>query len=532
MTAPSDRSASPKGGRSDGGPQRASAYAWYVLLVMVLVYAFSLIDRQILSILAEDIKADLDLTDAQLGYLFGTAFAIFYTVFGIPLGRLADSWLRTRLMATGLALWSAMTMLSGLAGSFGHLAAARIGVGVGEASASPAAYSILGSSFPKRQRALAIAIYSAGSYFGTGISLPLGGWLSDGWNQAHAGDAPFGLAGWQFAFFAVGAPGILLALWVLSLREPPRFSADGTPQPVVRPDVWRLFLADLMSILPPFTILAAARIKGGLIRNLTALGLISAGAAGLIRLTGDASQWITYGFGLYAIVSWIQSLRTRDAPAYELIWKRRTFAWCVFGLGCAGMTWNVSLLWASPYAMRTFGVSASEIGPLIGLPGAFAAVVGSITGGFLADRWKLRDPRGRLFVCMMAAAVPIPLVLLMFTRKDLDTYLLLAPLIYFFASTIVAAAVTALQDLVLPRMYGTVGALYLVGNTMVAISLGPYVSGKISTVTGSLQMGVFAMLISPIIALIVLWQVARRTAAVERDKFGWAEAAGEPREAM
>ncbi len=510
------------------GPERAGRYAWYVLGIMVLVYACSLIDRQILSILAEDIKGDLGLTDAQLGYLFGTAFAIFYTVFGIPLGRLADNWVRTRLMAAGLGLWSAMTMLSGLASSFPQLAAARIGVGVGEASASPAAYSILGSTFPKNRRALAIAIYSAGSYFGTGISLPLGGWLSDSWNNAHgAGAAPFALHGWQVAFLAVGAPGVLLALWVLSLREPGRFAADGTPQPVVRPGVWRLFLADLMSILPPFTLISAARFKGGLIRNLVALGLIAAAAALLIRLTGDVGQWVTYGFGLYAIVSWVQTLRHLDPPAYELMWKRRVFPWCVFGLGCAGMTWNVSLLWASPYAIRTFGVSASEIGPLIGLPGAVAAVVGSIFGGFLADRWRQRDHRGRLFVCMIAAAVPIPLVLFMFTRQDLQSYLLVAPLIYFFASTIVGGAVTALQDLVLPRMYGTVGALYLVGNTMVAISLGPYVSGKVSTVTGSLQTGVFAMLIAPVIALIVLWQVGRRIAAVEQQKTAWAVAAGE-----
>ena len=105
---------------------RVSAYAWYALILFVIVYIFNFIDRQIVSILAESIKADLKLDDAQIGFLYGTAFAVFYALFGIPLGRLADSWYRGRLMAIGLALWSSMTAASGFAQSFGMLAAARV----------------------------------------------------------------------------------------------------------------------------------------------------------------------------------------------------------------------------------------------------------------------------------------------------------------------------------------------------------------------------------------------------------------------
>ena len=137
---------------------KAGGYAWYALGVMVVVYMLNFIDRQILSILAEDIKHDLDLTDAQLGFLYGTAFAIFYALFGIPLGRLADSWYRGRLMALGLAVWSSMTALSGFATSYGQLAIARVGVGVGEASASPAAFSMLADYFPKERKAVAASI--------------------------------------------------------------------------------------------------------------------------------------------------------------------------------------------------------------------------------------------------------------------------------------------------------------------------------------------------------------------------------------
>src|SRR6185503_1911625 len=132
-------------------PRRAQAN--YTLGVLVVVYVFNFLDRQIVSILAERIKADLGVSDAQIGFLYGTAFAVFYALFGIPLGRLADVWDRRKLIAIGLAVWSGMTALSGLARNFGQLAAARIGVGVGEASASPAAFSMLSDYFPPAKRA-------------------------------------------------------------------------------------------------------------------------------------------------------------------------------------------------------------------------------------------------------------------------------------------------------------------------------------------------------------------------------------------
>ena len=270
-------------------PMRVSAYGWYALLVLVLVYVINFVDRQIISILAQDIKHDLHLQDAQIGFLYGTAFAVFYALFGIPLGRLADSWYRGRLIALGLGLWSTMTALSGFASSFAMLATARIGVGIGEASASPAAYSMISDYFPKEKRATALSIYSAGLYIGGGLSLPVGGLISSRWNAAfpHAADAPLGLVGWQAAFLAVGIPGLLLALWVLTLREPQRGASDRLPQPVVQPNAWRNFGGELLAILPPLTLISVARIPGALIVNLIALAGIAAIAAGLIALTGD-----------------------------------------------------------------------------------------------------------------------------------------------------------------------------------------------------------------------------------------------------
>ncbi len=237
--------------------QPVPAYSWYALSVLVVIYILNFVDRQILSILANDIKADLGVDDAYLGFLYGTAFAIFYALFGIPLGRLADNWKRVRLMTIGLAVWSAMTALSGFAKNGTALTFARIGVGVGEATASPSAYSLISDWFPARIRATALAIYSSGLYIGGGVSLLIGGLVVENWNAAYPnGDGPLGLAGWQAAFISVGLPGLLLALWVITLREPERGAIDGMPTPE-DPHPFRGFFEELMTVIPPFTFLGA-----------------------------------------------------------------------------------------------------------------------------------------------------------------------------------------------------------------------------------------------------------------------------------
>lgn len=523
-------------------PGRVSTYGWYALFVLVLVYIINFVDRQIISILAQDIKHDLHLEDAQIGFLYGTAFAVFYALFGIPLGRLADSWYRGRLIAVGLTLWSSMTVLSGFASNFAMLATARIGVGIGEASASPAAYSMISDYFPKEKRATALSIYSAGLYIGGGLSLPVGGLVSSRWNAAfpNAAEAPLGLVGWQAAFLAVGVPGLLLALWVLSLREPQRGASDGLPQPVVRPDALRGFGAELAAILPPLTLVTAWRV-GALLSNLVALALISLAAYGLARLTGNWPQWAAYGLGVYAVFSWVQSLRSRDPATYCLIWGNRTVVMLAVAFGSISfMTYAISF-WAPPYAIRTFygaptaaaqiisGISASEeIATILGWGAAIAAAAGVIVGGIVSDLWRRRDPRGRLFVNMLAVILPAPAVWIMFTTHDLSTFYLASPVAQFFGSAWVGAAVASLQDVVLPRMRATAGATYVLGTTMVGLALGPYFAGKMADVTGSLSAGIFWLYVMPPFTLVALWLGSRRIAELEATKVERARAAGEP----
>jgi predicted MFS family arabinose efflux permease len=201
----------------------------YALSVLVVVYTFNFIDRQILSILLEPIKQDLGLSDSALGMLTGFAFALFYATLGIPIARFADRGNRRNLIALALTIWSGMTALSGLAQNFWHLLLARIGVGVGEAGCSPPAHSMIADYFPAENRATALGIYSLGIPFGILFGFIAGGWLNE-------------FFGWRVAFFVVGIPGVLLALLVrYTLREPPRGMAEGRVAEVEQPTVMETF---------------------------------------------------------------------------------------------------------------------------------------------------------------------------------------------------------------------------------------------------------------------------------------------------
>jgi len=209
-------------------------YAWYTVLLLTVVYVFSYIDRTILGLLVEPIRADLGLNDTQISFLLGPAFALFYTTLSLPLGWLADRWKRNWIVAIGVVLWSLATAACGLAKNFAQMAVARIMVGVGEATLSPCALPMIADSFPPEKRGTPIAVYSTALSVGGGIAA-LAGASVIVWSKS-AGAIVLPLVGeiapWQFAFILVGLPGILLGILMFVLREPARqieagLSTDG-----------------------------------------------------------------------------------------------------------------------------------------------------------------------------------------------------------------------------------------------------------------------------------------------------------------
>jgi len=194
--------------------ETGNLYRNYVLVMLTLVYVFNFIDRQVLIILQESIKKELHLSDAELGWLSGFSFAIFYVTLGLPIARLADKGSRRNTVTISLGLWSIMTALSGRARNFFQLLAARAGVGVGEAGGSPPAHAMISDYFPPEKRSRALSVYSAGIYIGVLIGFVMGGYL----NQR---------LGWRSAFMVVGIPGVIFSLlFYRTVKEPRRGATD------------------------------------------------------------------------------------------------------------------------------------------------------------------------------------------------------------------------------------------------------------------------------------------------------------------
>lgn len=204
---------------------KSPAYRAYVMFILVVVYTFNFIDRQIVGILAVPIKSDLGLTDTQLGLMGGLAFALFYTGLGIPVAMLADRWNRTWIMTAALTIWSGMTAACGLAQNFWQLFLGRLGVGVGEAGGVAPAYSLISDYFPSHQRARALSVYSFGIPIGSALGILFGGYIAS-------------KIDWRYAFFAVGLAGIVVApIFKLTVAEPERGQYDkhegGMPTPTL-----------------------------------------------------------------------------------------------------------------------------------------------------------------------------------------------------------------------------------------------------------------------------------------------------------
>lgn len=228
----------------------SSVRAWATVAILMVAYVLSFVDRQILNLLVEPIRRDLAINDTQMSLLMGLSFALFYTICGIPLGRVADTRSRRGLITVGILFWSAATAACGMAKMYWQFLLCRIGVGVGEAALSPAAYSLIADSFPAERRATAISVYSMGVYLGSGLAFLVGGLVIQ--FASAQGDVTLPVLGevrpWQLIFLILGVAGVLFTLLMLAVKEPSRRGA-GAGVAVPLSEVGRYIRANRRTVL-------------------------------------------------------------------------------------------------------------------------------------------------------------------------------------------------------------------------------------------------------------------------------------------
>ncbi|MFT6276883.1 MAG: MFS family permease [Halioglobus sp.] len=329
-------------------PYEKKSSAYYALGVLTLVYSFNFIDRQLLAILQESIKADLGLSDSQLGLLTGFAFAVFYVTAGIPIARWADRSNRRNIVALSLAVWSGMTAVSGMAQNYLQLLLARIGVGVGEAGGSPPSHSMISDIFPVHQRASALGFYSTGVNVGILFGFLLGGWLNE-------------YFGWRIAFLVVGAPGILLALLVrFTVAEPIRGLSENK-QVSDRP----IPLTEVLALLWSRRSFRHLAVASGL-TAFVAYSIISWGASYFIRShgmsTGELGTWLALIMGLGGAIGAFGGGVIADRLG------NRDKRWYVWVPAIAGLL-------ATPFIVATYSVESAYLALLCSVvPGVMGNV--------------------------------------------------------------------------------------------------------------------------------------------------------------
>jgi MFS family permease len=399
---------------------------------------------------------------------------------------------------------------------------------------------MLADYFPVSRRATALSIYSSGVYIGAGIGVFLGGWILDGWAALYPdpGAAPFGLRGWQAAFFLVGVPGLLMSLWVRTLREPLRGQSEGLTARDVHPHPFRESARELLAVLPPLTIWSLVQAGAGrrvLMLNGVAAAAIAAVASGLIATIGSVPQWVALGIGVYGVVSWAQGLALRDPPAFAMIFGCRTVMLAAVGFSTiAFVTYGLGF-WAPAFFMRVHGVSAGEAGTYLGLAAALGGWIGVTLGGVLSDWLKQRTPRARLYLGLFAVTTSVPIVVMLLTTPNVNVAYALNFVFSVVSPLWVGPAATTVNDLVLPRMRALASAFYIMMITFVGLALGPYAMGQVSdrlvavgTASGdALRYGMLAGLAPLLIAVVCLLLALGTIEEDERTRLERARAAGE-----
>ena len=397
----------------DAAGRKVSASAWYALAVLTLVYVLNFLDRTLIYILFTPIKAEMRFSDFQLALLGTTSFVIFYTLLGVPFGRMADRVSRKKMIAAGLAVWSLFSGLTGFAWSFETMFLCRVMVGVGEATLGPAALSLLSDHFPPERRATVQAIYSSGIAIGAGLASFLGGYLGQEW-------------GWRWAFYLLGFPGLAVGLLVLAIKETRRGATETAP-PRLGADDWKILFRSkpLLYLYAGYALFGLAAnslsIWGatffGRVHNLplaligTMGGVLSLGAGvpGTI-LGGALADRFGRRFGRGGRMLFGAAAALVSAPLWLLLLFSDNYAALFFACFCL---LALSLMWLGPAAADVHDIAGPQLRGL-GIGVYFFAVnitaygIGAPLIGKLSDRLGAEAApammRYSLLICPAACA--------------------------------------------------------------------------------------------------------------------------------
>ena len=379
-------------------PEKKHSYSAVAILTLAQVFAF--IDRQIPSMLVEPIKQDFNLTDSQIALLGGAAFSIFYAIMALPIGYAVDRYKRTKVLGTGIFLWSLMTALAGLANSFGKLFGARIGVAVGEAVMAPISVSLVSDSFPENKQGKPMGIITAGVYIGIGITLLGGGFLID--YLTSIGGITLPLIGylkpWQATFMIVGIPGLVLAIAAFYLKEPRRIEEQADSNYLVdKKNVFLHLKEHRKTLIPMF---------GGLI----------------------FMALIFYSFSF----------------------------------------------WAPTMMIRTFDISLTEVGFILGMITIISSITGTIIAGSAVDYLRNRnysDAPVRAAMIAVILALP-PIILLSFVQTELGAWICIA-MYLLFISSFAPLGLLAISGVSTGNVRGQTAAIHAFLMMAFGLSLGP-----------------------------------------------------------
>ena len=412
--------AAPASAPVPGAPSFTPAYRSTVLGLLVIAYTFNFIDRTIINTIGQAIKEDLQLTDTQLGWLTGLAFALLYTTLGIPIARLADRYNRVNIISIAIVIWCGFTALCGTATTYLQLLLYRVGVGVGEAGLTPPAHSLISDYYEPQKRASALSIYSFGIPLGAGFGAVAGGWIAQN-------------ISWQAAFMIVGAPGLLIAAAIkLFVKEPPRGWADRQ--------------------------MAAANAQG---------------AAPAAPTVGEETP---AALGREASVAGAPNDAAKPASMLSVA-KRLFGSWGMFhmaaGITVASFAGYGTGAYAAPYFIREFGLGLALVGLATGVIAMVSNGAGTLLGGFLTDWASKRSARWYALVPGIGLILATPLYILAYTRDDyqLAWAILLIPGILHY--TYLGPTLGVVQNVMDIRMRATAVALLWFVLNLIALGFGP-----------------------------------------------------------